>query len=79
MRAAFRSRKVRCTPQRYTILDYLMRSPKHPTAEEIHKAIDRTDPTRIAAERPPVPAKTTDVPEAVCCRGKRRDVWVDIE
>jgi Fur family transcriptional regulator, peroxide stress response regulator len=42
--AAFRDRKVRCTPQRYSILDYLMRSPKHPTAEEIHKAINRADP-----------------------------------
>ena len=42
--AAFRDRKVRCTPQRYTILDYLNRNPKHPTAEEIYKAINRTDP-----------------------------------
>jgi len=42
--AAFRDRKVRCTPQRYTILDYLNRNPKHPTAEEIYKAINRADP-----------------------------------
>lgn len=42
--AAFRERKVRCTPQRYVILDYLKRSPKHPTAEEIYKAINRNDP-----------------------------------
>lgn len=42
--AAFRESKVRCTPQRYTILDHLMRSPKHPTAEEIYKSINRTDP-----------------------------------
>ncbi len=42
--AAFRERKVRCTPQRFSILDYLNRSPKHPTAEEIYKAINRSDP-----------------------------------
>jgi Fur family peroxide stress response transcriptional regulator len=42
--AAFRDRKVRCTPQRFTILDYLNRNPKHPTAEEIYKAINRADP-----------------------------------
>jgi len=42
--AAFRGRKVRCTPQRYTILDYLNRNPKHPTAEQIFKAINREDP-----------------------------------
>ena len=42
--AAFRLRHVRCTPQRYAILDHLMRSAQHPTAEEIYRAINRTDP-----------------------------------
>ena len=42
--AAFRQRKIRCTPQRYTILDYLNRNPRHPTAEEIYRAINRADP-----------------------------------
>jgi Fe2+ or Zn2+ uptake regulation protein len=42
--AAFRHRKVRCTPQRYTILEYLNRNARHPTAEEIYQAINRTDP-----------------------------------
>ncbi|HTR38073.1 MAG TPA: Fur family transcriptional regulator [Bryobacteraceae bacterium] len=42
--AAFREHKVRCTPQRFTILDYLNRNAKHPSAEEIYKAINRTDP-----------------------------------
>jgi Fur family transcriptional regulator, peroxide stress response regulator len=42
--AAFRARHVRCTPQRYAILDHLMRSAKHPTAEEVYKAINRADP-----------------------------------
>ena len=42
--AAFREHKVRCTPQRFTILDYLNRNANHPTAEEIFKAINRSDP-----------------------------------
>jgi Fur family peroxide stress response transcriptional regulator len=42
--AAFRVRQVRCTPQRYTILEYLRKNPVHPTAEEIHSAINRRDP-----------------------------------
>lgn len=42
--AAFREHKVRCTPQRFTILDYLNRNANHPSAEEIYKAINRTDP-----------------------------------
>jgi Fe2+ or Zn2+ uptake regulation protein len=41
---SFREQGVRCTAQRYAILDYLNRHPEHPTAEEIHKAINRTDP-----------------------------------
>lgn len=41
---AFRERQVRCTPQRYSILYQLMHSPVHPTAEEIHTAINRQDP-----------------------------------
>jgi len=42
--AAFHDRQVRCTPQRYTILDYLLRSRVHPTAEEIYSAINKRDP-----------------------------------
>ena len=41
---SFREQGVRCTAQRYAILDYLNRHPEHPTAEEIHKAINRADP-----------------------------------
>ncbi len=41
---AFRERKVRCTPQRFVILDYLLRNHGHPTAEEIHESINRNDP-----------------------------------
>jgi hypothetical protein len=48
--AAFRDRKVRCTPQRYIVLDYLNRNPKHPTAEEIYKAINRADPRASLAK-----------------------------
>ncbi len=41
---AFRERAIRCTPQRYVILEYLARTSSHPTADEIHQAINRTDP-----------------------------------
>ena len=47
--AAFRQGRVRCTPQRYTILEYLNRNPMHPTAEEIYQAINRTDPRATLA------------------------------
>lgn len=40
---AFRERALRCTPQRYAVLDYLMRH-VHSTAEEIFRAINRSDP-----------------------------------
>ncbi|MCS6952095.1 MAG: Fur family transcriptional regulator [Bryobacterales bacterium] len=42
--ASFRERGVRCTSQRYAILEYLLRHPTHPTADEIYRAINRTDP-----------------------------------
>jgi len=41
---AFREHRVRCTPQRYAILEHLIRNGRHPTADEIHTAINRTDP-----------------------------------
>jgi Fur family peroxide stress response transcriptional regulator len=40
----FRERGIRLTSQRYAILEHLTRNPQHPTAEEIHQAINRTDP-----------------------------------
>lgn len=41
---AFRSRGLRCTPQRYAVLDWLARRPLHATAEEIFRAVNRSDP-----------------------------------
>jgi Fur family peroxide stress response transcriptional regulator len=35
---------VRYTSQRYAILEYLLRNRIHPTAEEIHNAINQADP-----------------------------------
>jgi Fur family peroxide stress response transcriptional regulator len=43
MVAAFRERGLRCTPQRYVVLDYLIRHPVHATADEIHRAVNRSD------------------------------------
>lgn len=44
MLAAFRERGLRLTPQRYVVLDYLMRHPVHATADEIYRAVNRSDP-----------------------------------
>ena len=44
IRDTFRREGVRCTSQRYAILEYLMNNPTHPTAEEIHRAINKRDP-----------------------------------
>ena len=44
IRGAFRERGVRCTPQRYVILEYLSRTASHPSAEQIFEAINRSDP-----------------------------------
>ena len=41
---AFQAGALRCTPQRYAVMEYLMRSPVHATADEIFRAINRTDP-----------------------------------
>ena len=42
--AAFRSRALRCTPQRFAVFDYVARRPVHATAEEIFRGINRSDP-----------------------------------
>ncbi len=41
---AFRARDLRRTPQRYAVLDFLLRHPMHPTADDIYHAINRSDP-----------------------------------
>ena len=40
----FRRSRVRCTPQRYAVLEFLTRTPVHATAEEIFHAVNRSDP-----------------------------------
>ena len=35
---------LRCTPQRYALMAFLMDHPKHPTAAEIFEAVNRADP-----------------------------------
>jgi Fur family transcriptional regulator, peroxide stress response regulator len=35
---------VRCTPQRYSVLEYLLRAPVHVTAEDVFEALNRADP-----------------------------------
>ena len=35
---------LRCTPQRYTVMAFLMEHARHPTAAEIFKAVNRVDP-----------------------------------
>lgn len=40
---------VRMTPQRHAILDFLMSSMNHPTADEIYKALEMTFPNMSVA------------------------------
>ena len=35
---------LRCTPQRYAVMAFLIEHNRHPTAEEIFKAVNRVDP-----------------------------------
>lgn len=42
--ASFRDRGLRCTSQRYAVLQYLLKHPCHPTAEEILGVVNRRDP-----------------------------------
>ena len=35
---------LRCTPQRYAVMAFLMESQQHPTAAEIFEAVNRVDP-----------------------------------
>lgn len=35
---------MRCTPQRYAVMAFLMESKRHPTAAEIFEAVNRVDP-----------------------------------
>ena len=35
---------LRCTPQRYAVMAFLVEQTRHPTASEIFKAVNRVDP-----------------------------------
>jgi Fur family peroxide stress response transcriptional regulator len=35
---------LRCTPQRYAVMEFLLKHPSHPTAAEIFAAVNRLDP-----------------------------------
>ena len=35
---------LRCTPQRYAVMAFLMECHRHPTAAEIYEAVNRVDP-----------------------------------
>jgi Fur family transcriptional regulator, peroxide stress response regulator len=35
---------LRCTPQRYAVMAFLMECDRHPTAAEIYQAVNRVDP-----------------------------------
>ncbi len=41
---AFRRSALRATPQRYAVLEYLLRAPVHATADEIFQAVNASDP-----------------------------------
>src|SRR5258708_39471708 len=36
--------RLRCTPQRYAVMAFLMKHASHPTAAEIFEAVNRVDP-----------------------------------
>ena len=44
IKRSFESSGLRCTPQRFAVLAYLMEQVRHPTATEIFEAVNRLDP-----------------------------------
>jgi Fur family transcriptional regulator, peroxide stress response regulator len=44
IRKSLESSGLRCTPQRYAVMAFLMEQASHPTAAEIFKAVNRADP-----------------------------------
>lgn len=43
IRRALEGSRLRCTPQRYAVMAFLMESNRHPTAAEIFEAVNRVD------------------------------------
>src|SRR5260221_14158961 len=44
IKRSLESSGLRCTPQRYAVMAFLMEHNRHPTAAEIFKAVNRMDP-----------------------------------
>ena len=44
MKRSFQESGLRCTPQRYAVMAFLMERNSHPTAAEIYEAVNRLDP-----------------------------------
>ena len=44
IRKSLEASGLRCTPQRYAVMAFLMKHTGHPTAAEIFEAVNRTDP-----------------------------------
>jgi Fur family transcriptional regulator, peroxide stress response regulator len=44
IKRSFEDSGLRCTPQRYAVIAFLMESDRHPTAAEIFEAVNRVDP-----------------------------------
>ena len=44
IRRSLESSGLRCTPQRYAVMSFLMESDGHPTAAEIFEGVNRMDP-----------------------------------
>lgn len=44
IKKSLESSGLRCTPQRYAVMAFLMENPSHPTAAEIFEAVNRADP-----------------------------------
>ena len=44
IKRSFEDSGLRCTPQRYAVIAFLMECSRHPTAAEIYEAVNRMDP-----------------------------------
>jgi Fur family peroxide stress response transcriptional regulator len=44
IRSSLEGSGLRCTPQRYAVMAFLMEQNRHPTAVEIYEAVNRMDP-----------------------------------
>jgi Fur family peroxide stress response transcriptional regulator len=44
IRRSLEGGRLRCTPQRYAVMAFLMECSGHPTAAEIYEAVNRVDP-----------------------------------